>query len=84
MLNPTNHMVKYIHRNSETKNPRIIFITIIEKIDSYLNTDRFLVLKLSNNFFKKLFVFFLTIAYYSTLVLCQYSDSISHAKEILA
>ena len=80
-------MVKYIHRNFRTKNPCILFLTDKNSVDIYL-IDIYLELIRSNNFFKKLFknteVFFLTIAFYSTLVQCKNSYSITHAKGILA
>lgn len=87
MLNPTTCMVKYIHRYLQTKNPCIILFNYRKGIDIYL-IDIYLELISSNNFFRKLFknieVFFLTIAFYSTLDLCLYRSSSTHAKEILA
>ena len=81
-------MVKYIHRYLQTKNPCILFLNYKKNIDRYVNIDNYRSGNLSNNFFKKLFknteVFFLTIAYYSTLDLCRYRSSSTHAKEILA
>lgn len=92
MLNLTSCMVKYIYRYLQTKNSCILFIKNRINIDIYIIDiyliDRYLELISSNNFFMKLFknteVFFLMIAYYSTLDLCLYRSRITHAKEILA
>ena len=88
MLNPTTCMVKYVHSYLQTKNPCILFLKYTKYIDKYVNIDNYRSGNLSNNFFRKLFknkeVFFFTIAYYSTLDLCLYRFSSTHAKEILA
>ena len=81
MPNPTSCMVKYIH-HYQTKKPCILVFKYRIDLDIYLE------LISSNNFFRKLFknteVFFLRIAFYSTLDLCLYRSSSTHAKEILA
>ena len=79
-------MVKYNHHYLKTKNPCILYLSNKNYIDIYL-IDKYLELISPNNFFKKLFknteVFFLTIAYYSTVDLFRYRYSSTHAKEIL-
>lgn len=80
-------MVKYIHQGFQFKNPCIIFLNYRKSIDIDL-IDIYLELNSTNNFFKKLLknteVFFLTITYFSTVEICLYRHSSTHAKGNLA